>query len=157
MALLGPLPTTTTKVFVSFHFLTECKTKLIIIRPTLSLLKIVSDVYILIFHHSIMKKVEAIVKSDRLSQVIMEMRKAGAGGLTVIQSRGQGAEEPPLVGDFHSGDTVFAVVDDSKVEPLISAISDVACTGEKGDGKVFVTNVEEALDICTKKRGSKAI
>lgn len=104
-----------------------------------------------------MKKIEAIVKSDRLSEVIREIRKVGAGGLTVIQSRGQGAEEPPLVGDFYSGDTVFAVVDDSKVESLISAISDVACTGEKGDGKVFVTNVEDALDICTKKRGSEAI
>jgi nitrogen regulatory protein P-II 1 len=49
------------------------------------------------------------------------------------------------------------VVPDSKVDAVLDAIANVACTGTKGDGKVFITNVEDALDICTKEKGESAI
>ena len=40
---------------------------------------------------------------------------------------------------------------------MLNAIANVACTGTKGDGKVFVTNIEDALDLCSKKRGTMDI
>jgi nitrogen regulatory protein P-II 1 len=52
---------------------------------------------------------------------------------------------------------IICVADDPKVDGIIDAIANVACTGTKGDGKVFVTNVVDALDICTKKRGTMDI
>jgi len=52
---------------------------------------------------------------------------------------------------------IICVADDPKVDEIINAIANVACTGTKGDGKVFVTEVVDALDICTKKRGTMDI
>ena len=52
---------------------------------------------------------------------------------------------------------VICVVDDPKLDDILDAIANVACTGTKGDGKVFVTTVDDALDICTKKYGTPSI
>ena len=49
---------------------------------------------------------------------------------------------PPLVGQYYSKEAIVTVVPDSKVDAILDAIAKVACTGTKGDGKVFVTNVE---------------
>ena len=49
------------------------------------------------------------------------------------------------------------MLDDPKLDDVINAIANVACTGTKGDGKVFVTEIVDALDICTKKRGTMDI
>lgn len=104
-----------------------------------------------------MKRIEAIVQPVILDQVVRAIKKVGVGGLTVSHAQGQGTAEPPLVGQYFSRERVVTVVDDSKVDKILSSIAEVACTGSKGDGKVFVTNVEETLDICTKERGSKAL
>jgi nitrogen regulatory protein P-II 1 len=52
---------------------------------------------------------------------------------------------------------VICVVDDPKLDDVLNSIANVACSGTKGDGKVFVTTVDDALDICTKKRGTTSI
>ena len=52
---------------------------------------------------------------------------------------------------------IICVVDDPKLDDILDAVAKAACTGEKGDGKVFVMHVEDALDICTKKRGTTSI
>jgi nitrogen regulatory protein P-II 1 len=52
---------------------------------------------------------------------------------------------------------IICVIDDPKLDSVLDAIAGVACTGTKGDGKVFVTTVDDALDICTKKRGTVSI
>jgi len=52
---------------------------------------------------------------------------------------------------------VICVIDDPKLDAVLDSIASVACTGTKGDGKVFVTTVDDALDICTKKRGTASI
>jgi nitrogen regulatory protein P-II 1 len=52
---------------------------------------------------------------------------------------------------------IVCVVDDPKLDDILKAIANVACTGTKGDGKVFVTTIDDALDICTKKRGTTSI
>ncbi len=52
---------------------------------------------------------------------------------------------------------IICVVGDPKLNDVLGSIAGVACTGAKGDGKVFVTTVDDALDICTKKRGTTSI
>lgn len=104
-----------------------------------------------------MKKIETIVPSGKKDAVIAAIKKVGVGGVTVHQVQGQGAQDPPLVGEFFSREMIICVADDPKVDEIINAIANVACTGTKGDGKVFVTEVVDALDICTKKRGTMDI
>ena len=100
-----------------------------------------------------MKKIEAIIPPSTLNQAIQAIRKVGVGGLTVVHAKGLGSADPPLVGQFFSKETLVVVVDDDKVDDIMSAIASVSCTGAKGDGKIFVTNVEESMDICTKEKG----
>ena len=104
-----------------------------------------------------MKKIEAIVQSGTKDAVIAAIKKVGVGGVTVHQVQGQGAQDPPLVGQYFSRDLIICVVDDPKLDDVINAIANVACTGTKGDGKVFVTDIVDALDICSKKRGTMDI
>lgn len=104
-----------------------------------------------------MKKIEAIVPSGTKDAVITAIKKVGVGGVTVHQVQWQGAQDPPLVGQYFSRDMIICVVDDPKLDEVIDAIANVACTGTKGDGKVFVTEIVDALDICTKKRGTMDI
>jgi len=104
-----------------------------------------------------MKKIEAIIRPGSRDAVIDAIKKIGVGGVTVHQVQGQGAQDPPLVGQYFSRDMVICIVDDPKLDDILNAIANVACTGTKGDGKVFVTTVDDALDICTKKRGTTSI
>lgn len=104
-----------------------------------------------------MKKIETVVQPGMKDQVVSAIKKIGVGGITIWQTQGQGAAEPPLVGQYFSKEAIVTVVPDSKVDAVLDAIANVACTGSKGDGKVFVTNVEDALDICTKEKGESAI
>ena len=104
-----------------------------------------------------MKKVEAIVNESAQNAVIDAMRKVGISGVTVSKVQGQGAQDPPLIGDFFSRVLVVCVVDDPKLDEILDAIAGAACTGTKGDGKVYVSDICDALDICTKKRGTMDI
>lgn len=104
-----------------------------------------------------MKKIEAIVNPAYKDKVVSAIKKSGVGGVTTYQVQGQGRQDPPLVGQYFSKDMIICVVDDPHVDKILDAIASVACTGTKGDGKVFVTHVEDALDICTKKRGTTTI
>jgi nitrogen regulatory protein P-II 1 len=104
-----------------------------------------------------MKKIEAIIQPGLKDAVVAAIKKIGVGGVTVHHIQGQGAQDPPLVGQYFSREMVICVVDDPKLDDILDAIANVACTGTKGDGKVFVTTVDDALDICTKKRGTTSI
>ncbi|MBA4448287.1 MAG: P-II family nitrogen regulator [Nitrosopumilaceae archaeon] len=104
-----------------------------------------------------MKKVEAIVNESAQNAVIDAMRKVGISGVTVSKVQGQGAQDPPLVGDFFTKVLVVCVIDDPKLDEILDAIAGAACSGTKGDGKVYVSDICDALDICTKKRGTMDI
>ena len=104
-----------------------------------------------------MKKIEAYVNPGMRDKVVAAIKKIGVGGISVSPCQGQGAEDPPLVGSYYTKDLIVTVVNGEKVTPILDAIAEIACTGTKGDGKVFVTAIEDALDICTKERGPKAI
>ena len=108
-----------------------------------------------------MKRIEAIVQSEISKKVVDAVSKAGVGGVTLIQSLGQGSGERPEIGghkiEFNSTDVIVTVVQDSMVHPVITAIIEAAHTGQKGDGKIFVTNIEESYDISTKERSAELI
>ncbi len=104
-----------------------------------------------------MKKIEAIIQPRLRDVVVDAIKKHGVGGVSIQSIYGQGSQDSPLVGQYYSRDMIICVVDDPKVDGILNSIAAAACTGTKGDGKVFVTNVDDALDICSKKRGTTSI
>ena len=114
-----------------------------------------------------MKRIEVFVPSDKTSLVVDEIKKAGAKGLTVFSARGQGEGARPLVevsrgtkrevAEYNEIDSIVTIVDDSKADAVITAIVDVARTGSKGDGKIFVSTIDDAIDIASKQKGSTAL
>lgn len=114
-----------------------------------------------------MKRVEAIISAEKVSAVNEALRNVGIGGATILDAKGRGKGEKPQVqsgrgtrgvsAEFSSRANVVVVVDDSEVENVIGAILEATSTGSPGDGKIFVSTVNEAIDIGTRKRGPAAI
>ncbi len=112
-----------------------------------------------------MKKIEAIIKPFKLDEVKEALQEVGLQGITVLEAKGFGRQKghtelyrgAEYVVDFLPKVKIELVVDDSIVEPAIEAIQRAARTDRIGDGKIFVTNVEEAIRIRTGERGSEAI
>ncbi|MDH3277779.1 MAG: P-II family nitrogen regulator [Nitrosopumilus sp.] len=108
-----------------------------------------------------MKRIEIIVQSEISRKVIQAIRNVGVSGVTLIESLGQGGGERPEIGgkqiEFNSTDVIITIVNDSQIDPVISAIMATAHTGNKGDGKIFITNVEQSYDISTKQKSSEII
>ena len=108
-----------------------------------------------------MKRIETVVQSEVSRQVVKAIRDKGVGGVTLIESLGQGAGDRPEIGgkqiEFNSTDIIITVVNDSQLDLVVSAIMDTAHTGQKGDGKIFITNVEESYDISTKQKSDELI
>ena len=111
-----------------------------------------------------MKKIEAVIQNDKQKAVIDALVSQGVGGLTVTRSLGRGAGERPRIGgkkgeeiQYNAVDTIVTVVDDSKVDSIVSAISKAAYSGSKGDGKIFVSTIDNVFDIFTKEKNSKAL
>ena len=111
-----------------------------------------------------MKRIDAFIQSDKQKDVVDALTKLGVGGLTVTQSLGRGAGERPRIGgpqgdeiQYNSIDIIVTVVDDSLVDSALNAIANAAHTGDKGDGKIFVTTVDEGMDISSKQKGLKAL
>lgn len=114
-----------------------------------------------------MKRIEALVPSDRLREVREAINKSGAGGFFVATGKGQGKGDRPevrgsrgtsrYIAEYNAIESVMTVVDDSKAEQVISAILDATSTGGKGNGKIFVTTIDEAYDIGSKQKGTSAL
>lgn len=100
-----------------------------------------------------MKRLDIVLRPERRDDAIRAIRGVGVGGLTVAEAQGQGSEERPLVGEFYTRAVITTVVDDDKVGPILKAVGEAACTETKGDGKVFVSPVEEVMDLCTRECG----
>ncbi len=109
-----------------------------------------------------MKRIDAMIPSMKRDAVVEGILKAGAQGVTIVESRGKGAGERPMVGGargtakyvagYNRMDTITTIVNDSKLESVVSAIIDVAHSGSKGDGMIFVSTVDEAYKIGTKEK-----
>ena len=114
-----------------------------------------------------MKKVETVIPTEKLNAVNEALKKIGVGGVTIMDSKGRGAgKREPVSGargtmyyipEFHARTTLVTVVDDSKVNDVVNAILGAASTGSPGDGKIFIYNVEDIVDIGSKKRGTSAL
>ncbi len=108
-----------------------------------------------------MKRIEVIVQREVSREVIFAIRKIGADAVTFTESLGQGeGKRPEIAGrqtDFNLTTVIISIVNDSQLDSIVSAIMDVAHTGQKKDGKIFITNVEEAYDISTKQKLTKLI
>jgi nitrogen regulatory protein P-II 1 len=112
-----------------------------------------------------MKKIEAIIKPHRLDDVKDRLRQIGISGMTVYEVKGFGRtggktevyRGSSYVVDFVPKARIEVVVKDSAVSEVVQAIATAAKTGKIGDGKIFVTPVEEAIRIRTGEKGEDAI
>ena len=112
-----------------------------------------------------MKKIEAIIKPFKLDEVREALSEIGVSGLTVTEAKGFGRQKghtelyrgAEYVVDFLPKVKIELVIEDTLVERAIEAIQQAAHTGRIGDGKIFVTPVEEAVRIRTGERGNDAI
>ena len=112
-----------------------------------------------------MKKVEAVIRPDKLQSVQDALDELGASGLTVTEVLGCGAQRG-YTETYRGAQAnislqrkikVEVVVDDSHAGAIINAISAAARTGEVGDGKIFVMTVDEAVRIRTGERGESIV
>ena len=99
-----------------------------------------------------MKRVEANIRPEKLEQVLKAIKEIGVGGLMVRKVEGMGADDAPSLEFLVNRTIVTTIVEDGKVDDLMKSIAEVATTGEKGDGKIYVENVIEMTDICTKEK-----
>lgn len=112
-----------------------------------------------------MKLITAIIKPHKLDEVRDALSKAGTKGLTVTEVRGFGRQKghtetyrgAEYSVDFVPKVKIEIVVDDGEVDGVIGAISQSARTGEIGDGKIFVGNIENAVRIRTGEAGVAAL
>ena len=112
-----------------------------------------------------MKKIEAIIKPFKLDEVKEALHEIGIKGITVIEAKGFGRQKghtelypgAEYVVDFLPKVKVEVVLEDGLVERAVEAIQQAAQTGRIGDGKIFVSSIDEAIRIRTGERGAEAV
>ena len=112
-----------------------------------------------------MKKVEAIIKPFKLDEVKQALSEVGVAGLTATEVKGFGRQKghtelyrgAEYVVDFLPKVKVEVVVADGMVGRVVEVIEKAARTGRIGDGKIFVTSIEEVIRIRTGERGEEAL
>jgi nitrogen regulatory protein P-II 1 len=112
-----------------------------------------------------MKKIEAVVKPFKLDEVREALAEVGVTGLTVTEVKGFGRQKghtelyrgAEYVVDFLPKVKIEIVLEDNQVERAVEAIQQAARTGRIGDGKIFVSTVEEVIRIRTGERGPDAL
>ncbi len=112
-----------------------------------------------------MKKVEAIIKPFKLDEVTEALHEVGIQGITVTEAKGFGRQKghtelyrgAEYVVDFLPKVKIEVVMEDALVERAVEAIQQAAHTGRIGDGKIFVSTIDEAIRIRTGEKGKDAI
>ena len=112
-----------------------------------------------------MKKIEAIIKPFKLEEVKEALAEVGVQGMTVTEVKGFGRQKghteiyrgSEYTVDFLPKVKIEIVVDDAQAEGVAQSIVKSANTGKIGDGKVFISNVEEAIRIRTGETGTSAV
>lgn len=110
-----------------------------------------------------MKRLETIIPRNRLNLVISAIEDAGVSGITIIDSKGRGKGVRPSLrssrgtssrqAEYNNLVTIITIVEESKVNQTVDAILDSANTGSNGDGKIFISTIDETVDIQTRRRG----
>jgi nitrogen regulatory protein P-II 1 len=112
-----------------------------------------------------MKKVEAVIKPFKLDEVKDALQEIGVQGMTVTEARGYGRQKghtelyrgAEYVIDFLPKVKLELIIADDQLDRVIEAITVTARSGRIGDGKIFVTDVEDVIRIRTGERGPQAI
>ena len=112
-----------------------------------------------------MKKIEAIIKPFKLDEVKEALHDVGIQGITVLEAKGFGGQKghtelyrgAEYVVDFLPEVKIEVVIEDSLLERVVDAIQNAAQTGRIGDGKIFISTIDEAIRIRTGERGAEAV
>jgi nitrogen regulatory protein P-II 1 len=112
-----------------------------------------------------MKKIEAVIKPFKLDEVKESLHEVGLQGITVLEAKGFGRQKghtelyrgAEYVVDFLPKVKIEVVCQDDIVERAVEAIMNAARTGRIGDGKIFISTIEEVIRIRTGERGEEAI
>ena len=112
-----------------------------------------------------MKKIEAIIKPFKLDEVKDALNEIGLKGITVIEAKGFGRQKghtelyrgAEYVVDFLPKIKIEIAIADDLADKVVEAIAGAANTGRIGDGKIFVTTLEQAVRIRTGERGDEAL
>ena len=112
-----------------------------------------------------MKKIEAIIKPFKLDEVKEALQEVGLQGITVTEAKGFGRQKghtelyrgAEYVVDFLPKVKIELIIEDDLVEKAVDAIRTSAQTGRIGDGKIFVSAIEDAIRIRTGERGDAAV
>jgi nitrogen regulatory protein P-II 1 len=112
-----------------------------------------------------MKRIDAVIRSERMPLVKERLRQLGIGGMTIstvsgwskqrelhLQWRGQ-----PVAYDLLPKAKFEIIVPDDRMDSVIQAITESARTGEHGDGVIFVSTIEQAINITTLDKGEKVV
>lgn len=112
-----------------------------------------------------MKKIEAVIRPENLDAIRVSLQEKGIIGMTVEEVQGRGRQKGVCL-QWRAGEycveflpkiKIDLIVDDKDVEPAIEAITKVARTGKNGDGKIFISPVEQVVRISSGERGKEAI
>ena len=112
-----------------------------------------------------MKKIEAIIKPFKLDEVKEALHEVGLQGITVVEAKGFGRQKghtelyrgAEYVVDFLPKVKIEVAIEEPELEAAVEAISKAAHTGKIGDGKIFVTELEQAIRIRTGETGKDAL
>jgi len=114
---------------------------------------------------NVMKKIEAIIKPFKLDEVKEALHEVGLSGITVTEAKGFGRQKghtelyrgAEYVVDFLPKVKIEIILSDDLVENAVEAIQNAAKTGRIGDGKIFISNIEQAIRIRTGETGDDAV
>ncbi len=112
-----------------------------------------------------MKKIEAIIKPFKLDEVKNSLSQIGIQGITVYEAKGFGRQKghtelyrgAEYVVDFLPKVKIEIIIDDNLLEAALECIEQSAKTGRIGDGKIFVSSIDQAIRIRTGEKGNDAI
>tara|TARA_Y100001968_G_C19320440_1_gene698944 strand:+ start:75 stop:413 length:339 start_codon:yes stop_codon:yes gene_type:complete len=112
-----------------------------------------------------MKKIEAVIKPFKLDEVKEALQEIGVQGLSVFEAKGFGRQKghtelyrgAEYVVDFLPKVKIEVVIPDELLEEVVNAIISAAKTGKIGDGKIFVSEIEQAIRIRTSEDGTDAL
>lgn len=111
------------------------------------------------------KKIEAIIRVEKLEDVRIALEEKGVVGMTVTEVKGRGTQKGILLEwrageyrvEFLSKLKVEVVIDSDNTEKIVEAIQKAAYSGKAGDGKIFIYPVEEVIRVRTGERGKSAV
>jgi nitrogen regulatory protein PII len=112
-----------------------------------------------------MKRIEAIIKPHKFEEVQEALREAGVQGMTVTEVKGFGRQRghteiyrgSEYTVDFVPKTLIEILANDEQVASIIKVIEDSAKTGKVGDGKIFISEIEDVVRIRTSERGADAL